>query len=114
ARQVVADGIRFLQIKVPGNPSEDLAIVKAIRKAVGDAITMHPDINRGYKDVKTAIRSIKAMEAEAGIFACEQPVEGIDAMAAITRAVDVPIIVDEGCWSPQDAMEIVRRQSADI
>lgn len=114
ARQVVADGIRYLQIKVPGNPPEDLAIVKAIRKAVGDDVTIYPDINRGYKDVKTAIRSIKAMTEEAAIFGCEQPVEGIDAMAAITAAVDVPVIVDEGCWSPQDAIEIVRRQSADI
>jgi muconate cycloisomerase len=114
ARQVVADGIGFLQIKVPGDPATDLAIVKAIRKTVGDAITIYPDINRGYKDTKTAIRSIKAMQAEAGISACEQPVEGIDSMAEITRAVDVPIIVDEGCWSPQDAIEIVRRRSADI
>jgi muconate cycloisomerase len=114
ARQVVADGIRHLQIKVPGDPSTDLAIVKAIRRAVGDGITLYPDINRGYKDAKTAIRSIKAMQAEAAIAACEQPVEGIDSMAAITAALDVPIIVDEGCWSPQDAIEIVRRRSADI
>src|SRR5690606_31503717 len=48
------------------------------------------------------------------IFACEQPVEGVEAMAAVTAAVDVPIIVDEGCWTPQDAIEIVRRRSADI
>jgi len=114
ARQVVEDGIRHVQIKVPGDPATDLAIVKAIRKAVGDDIKMHPDINRGYKDAKTAINSIKAMAAEADIWAIEQPVEGIDLMTRITTAVDVPVIVDEGCWSPFDAMEIARRNSADI
>ena len=113
AAQVVEDGIRWLQIKVPSDPAEDLAIVKAIRRAVGDAIDIFPDINRGYRTVKTAVNSIKAMQQEAGIAAVEQPVEGVDAMAAVCRAVDVPVIVDEGCWSPQDAIEIVKRGSAD-
>lgn len=114
AAQVVEDGIRWLQIKVPSDPVQDLAIVKAVRRAVGDGIEIFPDINRGYKAVKTATNSIKAMQREAGIMAVEQPVEGVDAMAAVCRAVDVPVIVDEGCWSPQDAIEIVKRGSADV
>ncbi len=114
AAQVAADGIRWLQIKVPGEPAEDLAIVKAIRRAVGDGVTIFPDINRGYKSVKTATNSIKAMQAEAGISAVEQPVEGVDAMAAVCRAVEIPVIVDEGCWTPQDAIEVVKRGSADV
>ena len=114
AAQVVADGIRWLQINVPGVPDEDLKIVKAIRAAVGDDVNFFPDINRGYLNAKTAINSIKAMRDEAGIVAVEQPVEGIGTMARITRAVDIPVIVDEGCWSPQDAMEIVRQGSADV
>jgi muconate cycloisomerase len=113
-RQVVEDGIRALQIKVPGDPETDLAIVKAVRRAVGEAVTVYPDVNRGYKDAKTAINSVKAMQAEAAIFAVEQPVEGINAMARIARSVDVPVIVDEGCWTPQDAIDIVRQESAEI
>ena len=114
AAQVAADGIRWLQIKVPGEPAEDLAIVKAIRRAVGDGVTIFPDINRGYKSVKTATNSIKAMQAEADIAAVEQPVEGVDAMAAVCRGVEIPVIVDEGCWTPQDAIEIVKRGAADV
>jgi len=114
AMKVIEDGIRYLQVKVPGDPLEDLAIIKAIRKKVGDDIVMYPDINRGYKDAKTAINSIKAMAGEANIFAVEQPVEGIDLMSKITSSVDIPVIVDEGCWSPFDALEIVKRNSADI
>ena len=114
AAQVVEDGINWLQIKVPGEPAEDLAIVKEIRRQVGADVTIFPDINRGYKSVKTATNSIKAMHGEAGISAVEQPVEGLDAMAAVCRAVDIPVIVDEGCWTPQDAIEIVKRGSADV
>jgi muconate cycloisomerase len=114
AADVVADGIRWLQIKVPGEPDADLAIVKAIRKEVGDGISIFPDINRGYRNIKSAINVINAMHGEANICAVEQPAEGSDAMAAITRAVDVPVIIDEGCWSPQDASEVVKRGSADV
>lgn len=114
AAQVVADGIRWLQVKVTGEPKEDLAIVKAVRRAVGDDVNVFPDVNRGYRNLKPAIEAVRAMHAEAGIVAVEQPVEGIEAMAQFTRAVDVPVIVDEGCWSPQDAVEIVRRGAADI
>ena len=114
ATQVLEDGIRSMQIKVPGEPKRDLEIVKAIRRAVGEDATIYPDINRGYKDTRTAINSVKAMHAEAGIAAVEQPVEGIDAMARVSREVDIPVIVDEGCWTPQDTIEIVKRDSADI
>jgi len=114
AAAVVADGIRWLQVKVPGDPDVDLTIIKAIRKEVGDSINIFPDINRGYRNIKPAINVINAMHGEANICAVEQPTEGTDAMSAITRAVAVPVIVDEGCWSPQDASEIVKRGSADI
>ena len=114
AADVVSDGIGWLQVKVPGEPDVDLAIVKAIRNEVGDDISIFPDINRGYRNIKSAINVINAMHGEANICAVEQPTEGIDAMAAITRAVEVPVIVDEGCWSPQDANEVVRRGSADV
>ncbi len=114
AAQVVEDGIRWLQIKVTGDPAHDLEIVKAIRREVGDDVNLYPDVNRGYRNTKAAISIIKAMQAEAGIMAVEQPVEGIDAMAQVTQAVDVPVIVDEGCWTPQDAIEVVKRRSADV
>ncbi len=114
AAQVLEDGIRSMQIKVPGEPKRDLEIVKEIRRAVGEDATIYPDINRGYKDTKTAINSIKAMQAEAGIAAVEQPVEGVDAMARVSREVDIPVIVDEGCWTPEDTIEIVKRDSADV
>ena len=114
AEQVVADGIRWLQIKIPGDPATDLAIVKSVRRAVGNEATLFPDVNRGYEDSKTAIRSIESMRAEADIAAIEQPVEGLLSMARVARAVDVPVIVDEGCWSPQDAMEIAKHEAADV
>jgi muconate cycloisomerase len=114
AEQVVAEGVRWLQVKVPGVPETDLAVVEAVRRAVGKGVTIFPDANRGYKDSKTAILSIQAMRERAGINAVEQPVEGLSAMARVARAVDIPVIVDEGCWSPHDATEIAQHGGADV
>ncbi|MFO1281832.1 MAG: enolase C-terminal domain-like protein [Burkholderiales bacterium] len=114
AEAAVADGIGWLQIKIPGEPATDLAIVKAVRKAVGAGVKLFPDVNRGYKDAKTAIRSILAMQEAADILAIEQPVEGQHLMQRIVDSVDIPIVVDEGCWTPQDAMEIARTGAADV
>ena len=30
------------------------------------------------------------------------------------RDAEIPVIVDEGCWTPQDAVEVVKRASADV
>jgi muconate cycloisomerase len=43
----------------------------------------------------------------------EQPVEGSEAMARVAHAVSVPIIADEGAWTVQDALAIVRHDAAD-
>lgn len=114
AAQAVADGVKWLQIKIPGDPDRDLAIVTEVRRAVGDDISLFPDVNRGYKSSKAAIVSIQKMRYVAGIIAIEQPVEGLLSMAKVAKAVDIPVIVDEGCWSAQDALEIVNHGGADL
>lgn len=114
AEQVAADGVRWMQVKIPGIPERDLAIVKEVRRAIGDGISIFPDVNRGYKSTKAAVLSINKMHEAAAIMAIEQPVEGLASMAKVAAAVDIPVIVDEGCWSPQDALEIVRYGGADL
>ena len=114
AEQIVADGLTWMQVKIPGIPEVDLKIVSEVRRAVGDKAVLFPDVNRGYKDSKTAILSIKAMRDRANIAAIEQPVEGLEAMSRVAGAAEIPVIVDEGCWSSHDAMEIVRHGGADV
>ena len=67
AAQVAADGLKWMQIKIGGEPVEDLAVLKAVRKAVGDDIQLYPDVNRGYRSVKTAVAATQAMQEAAMI-----------------------------------------------
>ncbi len=112
AAAAAADGITMLQVKVGGNPEADRAVIAAVRGAIGDGVRFYPDVNRGYRTPKEAIAAIEAM-AELGICMVEQPVEGMEAMARVAEAVRVPVMADEGMWTPQDAIEIVRRRAAD-
>ena len=44
----------------------------------------------------------------------EQPVEGIDRMADVTRAIATPVMADESAWGARDVLEIFERKAADI
>ena len=112
AAAAAADGIRAMQVKVDGDPAGDRAVIAACREAVGKDIAVYPDINQGYRTPKEAIRAVASME-EFGISMVEQPVEGLEAMARVTEAMNVPVMADEGAWTPQDVVEIVRRRGAD-
>ena len=50
----------------------------------------------------------------AGILYAEQPVEGLAAMAEVTRVLDTPVMADESAWTANDVLEIIERKSADI
>jgi muconate cycloisomerase len=112
-RQVVDEGVRTLKIKVGVDPVRDVEIVRRVRDAVGAGIDICVDANQGYATPRDAVRIIRAMEAF-GLKYAEQPVEGIERMAEVTRAIATPVMADESAWTPHDVLEIVERRAADI
>ena len=44
----------------------------------------------------------------------EQPVEGIERIAEVARAIDTPIMADEGAWNGHDVLQIIERRAAQI
>lgn len=113
AEAAVAEGIRTIKIKVARSFDYDVTIVREVRRAVGDGIDIVVDANQGWPTPKHAIAVLRQMEQQRIRYA-EQPVEGIARMARVARAVDVPIMADESAWTPQDVLEIVEREAADM
>lgn len=113
ARCVVREGVRTIKIKVGVDPARDIAIVKAIRAEVGPEVDLCVDANEGYKTPGEAIRTIRAMEPYRLEYA-EQPVMGIDGLAAVARAIDTPVMADESAWNSHDVIQIVERRAAQI
>src|SRR5215472_8910939 len=109
AQALVERGHRIFKIKTAAHPvAHDVARVRRIREAVGPDISLRVDANQGW-DRATALRAIRAMEPF-GLDFVEQPVArwDLEGLAQIAKSVSVPIMADESCFSPQDALAIAR------
>jgi muconate cycloisomerase len=104
AAQAVGEGIRHVKVKGGPDPSRDVAAVEAVRRAVGEAVEIRLDANQAYT-VPVAVQTLRALEA-AGLAMAEQPAEGVDELAAIARAVSVPLMADESAWTARDVLHL--------
>jgi L-alanine-DL-glutamate epimerase-like enolase superfamily enzyme len=108
-------GAPCIKIKLGSDPDADLARVRAILQANGPEIRLRPDINQGWNDADTALRAIETL-APYPIDWIEQPVAAgdLEGMARICRETDIPIMADESCHAPEDALKIIQMKAADI
>ena len=111
----VAGGFGCLKIKASA-AHDAVAGLRAVRAAVGPDITLRIDANQAWS-AETAIRVIRAAEdAGLGLELVEQPVAAhdLDALAAVTAAVDTPIMADEFVRTAHDVRTITERGAADL
>jgi len=115
AEWAMSQKLRALKVKVGIEPEGDIARVKAVRAAIGPAIPLGVDANGGWSP-RIAIRTIRRLVDECGIYFAEQPVPPLDVqwMADVRRNVPVPVMADESCYTLQDAMALARAGAADI
>src|SRR6266567_349394 len=111
--QVVAEGIRTIKIKVGVDPDRDVEMVRRVRDTVGPGIALCVDANQGYRTPGEAIRTYRRMERFELIY-FEQPVEGIERLAEVARAIDAPVMADESAWNAHDVIEIIEKRAAQI
>lgn len=114
ASAMVASGYRTIKLKV-GRPEiqKDLAMVRAVRKAIGDEVKIRVDANAGYSPVDAMV--VARALGNLNIEHFEQPVAGDDfaGMARLLRLGAVSIMADESVHNAQDAIRIVHEQAAD-
>jgi L-Ala-D/L-Glu epimerase / N-acetyl-D-glutamate racemase len=107
-------GYRTLKVKIGLDPDQDFERLRAVREAVGDAITIRIDANQGYT-VPQAIYALKKID-KLRIQLCEQPVLASD-VAGLKEVRDespIPIMADEACFLPADALKLVRAEACDF
>ena len=109
-------GHRTIKVKVGNEDSaRDIAAVKLIRKAIGPNVKLRVDGNMGWQTAKQAIQVIRVME-EHNLELVEQPLAAYDleGMAEVRRSISVPLMADESIRNPRSAMQVIRREAADI
>ena len=113
AAQAMREGIRTIKIKIGVEPDRDVEMVRRVRDTVGPAIALCVDANQGYRTVGEAVRTFRRMERSDLIY-FEQPVEGIERLAEVARAIDAPVMADESAWNAHDVIQIAEKRAAQI
>jgi O-succinylbenzoate synthase len=105
-------GFRAVKVKVGRpNPDEDVALVAAVRDAIGPRVALRIDAN-GAWDLDTAAAMIRRL-SRCDLELVEQPIAGLDELARLRRRVDVPIAADESVRSVGDARCLDALDAAD-
>lgn len=108
-------GFRGVKVKV-GKPhvSEDVARLRAVREAVGDAFEIMTDANQCF-DVAEAIRRARHFEAlDLAWFEEPLPAEDLGGHARLAASTSLPIAVGESIYSLQHFREYLQRDACSI
>jgi L-alanine-DL-glutamate epimerase-like enolase superfamily enzyme len=103
ASALVAEGFDTIKIRLgireerlDPTPDPAIPVVRAVRRAVGDSITLYVDPNNGYSAAR-AINVGRQLSQEFGVTVYEQPVAkyAYDALAEVAAALDLEIAAGE-------------------
>ncbi|MBB6627375.1 o-succinylbenzoate synthase [Nocardioides sp. KIGAM211] len=112
-----AGGCTTAKVKVaePGQTlGDDLARVEAVRDALGPGGRVRVDVN-GHWDVDEAVAAIRLLDrAAGGLEYVEQPCATVEELAAVRRAVDVPVAADESIRRAADPYRVRDLEAADV
>lgn len=113
-KEFVTQGYRTMKLKIGLDPKQDVEIVKTVREAVGPDIEIRVDANQAWSP-GTSIRMIQKLKPY-DIQFVEQPVRRDDMMGMrrVRMAVDVPIAVNEGVYTPSDTISVIKQEAADV
>jgi O-succinylbenzoate synthase len=109
---LVQDVRGFPAVKVKVRDAAGVALVRAVRDAVGPAVAVRVDAN-GAWDVETAVVMIAKLAAF-DLEYVEQPCATLEELAAVRRRVDVRIAADECIRSLDDARALHALDAADV
>ncbi len=125
ARQAIALGFPALKVRF-GRPSldEDLAVISAVRDAVGDQLELMVDCNQGWRmawdtqrpwDVDHATVVAQRLEAES-VYWMEEPLHrgDYDGMSELRQRVNIRIAGGELTREPYEFRELLTRGCFDV
>lgn len=114
ALEIQKKGFTILKVKLGTNRLEDVARIRAIRQAVGPAMTLRLDANQGW-DPAEAPRILTEL-APFDIQYCEQPVRYWNeaAMRRLRQNSPIPIAADETLFDHRDALRLASAETCDL
>jgi muconate cycloisomerase len=116
ARRMVDRGWKAIKVKVGrhAHPRVDVDRLRAVREAIGPDTWLSVDANGGYTMEQAIWAAARLEKLDVALF--EQPTRRGDhvSMAEVRRRSGILIMADESVFTPQDAIEVIRHQAADV
>ena len=116
-RIATVGGARTAKIKVADPTSslaEDTERVEAVRDALGPTGRIRIDANAAWT-LDQATEALPLLDrAAGGLEYAEQPCASIEDLAALRRALDIPIAADESVRRAEDPLRVARAEAADV
>ena len=107
-------GFRAFYLKIGLGLQRDMQDIAALREALGTEALIRGDANGAWTPVQ-AVQEIRALE-RFGLDWVEQPVteDDFDGFERVSRAVAVPLCIDQGVNTNQLAYQAISRRLADV
>jgi mandelate racemase len=109
AVELVKEGFQAVKLRL-GRPhaEEDIAALRAVRKAIGPGITLMVDFNQGLT-VAEAIRRGRMLDEEGDVAWIEEPIRADDfaGCAKVAREVATPIQIGENFMGPEQMAQAI-------
>jgi mandelate racemase len=115
AEELVAEGLRAVKLRLGrAEAAEDLAALRAVKKAIGPGITLMVDFNQGLT-VAQALERGRMIDAEGGVHWIEEPVRADDfaGNARIAREIATPIQIGENFMGPEQMAQALAAGACD-
>ncbi|HEY5637552.1 MAG TPA: enolase C-terminal domain-like protein [Burkholderiales bacterium] len=116
ATELVAEGFRAVKLRL-GRPEakDDLAALRAVKKAIGPGITLMVDFNQGLTLAEALARG-RMIDEEGGVTWIEEPIRADDfaGNARLTRTLSTPIQVGENFMGPEQMAQALAAGACDF
>ncbi len=114
-KDLLSQGFDIFKIKLGLDPDNDLDRIIAISNILSNKATFAIDANQGW-NCKLALQLIKTINSKnIPVAFIEQPVKKDDliSLKKIKDTTSTIIVADEACFTPNDALKIVKQEIAD-
>lgn len=114
AVELVAPGFNAIKIRLGyATVADDLAVVRAVRRATGDRTILMSDYNQALLPPEAELRS-RVLDGE-GLAWIEEPVRFDDyaGCARVAAAAKTPIQIGESCWGVHDMQQALDANACD-
>jgi muconate cycloisomerase len=108
-------GFADFKAKVGEDAAGDMALLRAVRDAIGPGASLRVDANGAWSSREEALEQLAAM-ADVGVSAAEEPLEphDLDGLEWLAARSPIPIVADESLASLADARRLAERRACHV